>query len=235
MLSTYVTEKSGLDFDAQAATAWEAHFTKDYLVGEAAMRKVISNLSEMSIPRFSRGRYGDTTLYFHSKGGGKEENKPRTICIYDKHSDCIKKSFSKSDTSLAEGMLRLEFRYKTSPAVKRLVEGLNLPNRKAQTILTQTVSDAILTPIEKQILPLLEEFTPQNRIITLTRACGKRRAGTLLQFLIYQSCFGNDFYKIKSLGFSRSAYYDCQKECRKLGITNLFDTPKTKIQVGDVC
>ncbi len=186
LLSEYVMEKSGLEFDAQMAMVWEVHFTKDYFVGEVAMRQVISKLSEMNIPRFDRGGYGDSTLYFHSKGTGKQAHKPRTICIYDKHEDCLKKSFSKSDIQQAEGMMRLEFRYKTTDAVKRLVKAFQLPNRKARTIFTQVVSDAVLAPIEKQILLLLEETDSQNRIITLTEKYGKRRTGTLIQFLVYK-------------------------------------------------
>lgn len=234
MLSTYVTEKSGLDFDAQTATAWEAHFTKDYFVGEFMMQQAISKLSEMSIPRFDKGGYGDSTLYFHSKGTGKQTQKPRTICIYDKHAECLKKRSSQNYARQAEGMLRLEFRYQTTDAVKRLVEGFHLPNREAQTIFTKAVADTVLAPIEKQVLLLLEETDTQNHIIKLTQAYGKTRAAALIQFLVYLYQFGSDFYKIESLEFSRSAYYSCQKDCREVGITNLFDTLKSKIQVGDV-
>jgi hypothetical protein len=80
----------------------------------------------------------------------------------------------------------------------------------------------------------LEETDSQNRIITLTEKYGKRRTGTLIQFLVYKFHFKDQFYKIKSLEFSRSAYYSCQRDCRKVGINNLFDMPKTKIQVIDV-
>lgn len=234
LLSKYVAEKIGFDFDARTATVWEVHFTKDYFVGEIMMRQIISKLSEMSIPRFNRGGYGDTTLYFHSKGSGKAEDKPRTICIYDKYEDCIKKSFSASDIRDAEGMLRLEFRYKKTDAVNRLVKNLHLPNRQAQTIFTSEVSDTILAPIQRQILLLLEESDSQNRIFTLTEAFGKRRAAALIQFLHYQLCFGNEFYKIKPLEFSRSSYYDCQRDCREVGINKLLDTPKANMKVGDV-
>ena len=233
-LSEYVSGKIDCDFDAKKAVVWEVHFTKDYYVGEYLMRLVLSNLAEMNIPRFKRGGYAETTLYFHSKGKGKEENKPRTICIYDKHSDCLNKSFSKDDIQKAEGMMRLEFRYKNPDAVKRLVKGLKLQNNEALTILTQDVSDFVLAPIQNQILLLLEETDAPERIIKLTTAYGKRRSATLIQFLVNQLLFGRDFYRIKSLGISRSAYYDCQKACREIGVLYLFDTAKTQIQVGDV-
>ncbi len=131
-------------------------------------------------------------------------------------------------------MMRLEFRYKTTNAVKRLVKGCNLPNREAQTVFTTSVSNTILAPIEKQILLLLEETDSQIRIIKLTEKYGKRRTATLLQFLVYKLCFKGQFYKIKSLEFSRSAYYDCQRDCREVGIINLFDVPKTEIQIIDI-
>lgn len=189
---------------------------------------------EMNISRFGRGGYSETTLYFHSKGRGKAENKPRTICIYDKHEDCLSKSFSEEDIQQAKGMMRLEFRYKTPSAVKRFVKSSRLTSREAQTIFTQEISDAVLAPIENQILLLLEETDVKSRIVELTRRCGKRRSGTLIQFLVNQHYFGNNFYKIKPLEFSRSAYYDCQKACREIGIFSLFDSPKTEIHIDDV-
>ncbi|CAN5278197.1 hypothetical protein BH10ACI1_BH10ACI1_26130 [soil metagenome] len=130
--------------------------------------------------------------------------------------------------------MRLEFRYKTPDAVKRLVRGLKLPNREAQTILTQEISNFVLAPIQEQILLLLEETDAAERIIKLKTAYGNRRSATLIQFLVNQRVFGRDFYLIKSLKFSRSAYYASQKDCREIGILYLFDTTKTKIQVADV-
>lgn len=233
-LSIYTTEKTGFDFDTHTALVWEVHFAKDYYIGEYMMRQVLSNLAEMSISRFSRGRYAESTLYFHSKGMGKEEDKPRTICIYDKQKDCLDKAFSKDDIKEAEGMMRLEFRYKNPDAVKRLVRRLRLTNNEAQTILTQEISDTVLAPIERQILLLLEESDAQERIIKLAKTYGNRRTATLIQFLVNQHYFGRDFYRIESLRFSRSAYYSCQKDCRTTGILYLFDTTKTKSQVTNV-
>ena len=234
MVSEYVGEKSGFKFHAPTATVGEVHFTKDYYVGEAAMQQTISKLSGMNIPRFDKGGYGDTTLYFHSKGTGKQKQKPRTICIYDKHAEVLNNPSSQTYIRQAEGMMRLEFRYKTTDAVKRLVKRLNLPNRQAQILFRQEISDMVLAPVEKQILLLLEENDTRNCIISLTNAYGKIRTATLIQFLFYQFHFGTDFYKIKNLGFSRSAYYTAQKNCREIGIVTLFDTPKTKIQVSEV-
>jgi hypothetical protein len=233
-LSEYITGKIGLNFNAKTAAVWEVHFTKDYYIGEYMMPFVISNLAEMNIPRFKRGGYSDSTLYFHSRGKGKEENKPRTICIYPKQKDCIDKSFSKEDIQKAEGMMRLEFRYKTPKAVKRRVKGLRLENDETQYVLTQANSDSVLAPIQEQILLLMEQTDAPERIIKLTTIYGNRRAATLIQFLVNQHYFGRDFHRIKPLGFSRSSYYTCQKDCRDIGVLYLFDTTKTKIQVGDV-
>jgi hypothetical protein len=233
-LSEYVTGKIRFNFNAKTALVWEVHFTKDYYVGEHLMSLAISKLAEMNIRRFQRGRYRDTSLYFHSKGKGKEENKPRTICIYPKKQDCIDKGFSQEDIQKADGMLRLEPRYNNPDAVRGLVRRLRLPNTEAQNVLTQEVSDVVIAPIQEQILQLLEETDAPERIIKLTQAYGNRRAATLTQFLVYQHFFGRDFYRIKHLGFPRSSYYACQKDCRDIGVLYLFDTTKTKIQVGDV-
>jgi hypothetical protein len=233
-LSDFVSEKSGFEFDAQTAIVWEAHFTKDFLVGECAMRQVISKLASMNIPRFDKGRYDETTLYFHSKGKGKIENKPKTICIYDKHEERLNKFVSESEIQQSKGVLRLEFRYKTTNAVKRLVKKLSLLNREAQTIFTENISSAVLAPIEQQILTLLENTNEQHLVVLLTENYEQRRIPKLIQFLYYLDTFGINFYKIEFLRFPKTAYYACQKELRNAGIYSLSTNPKSKIQIDDV-
>lgn len=233
-LSEYVTEKSGLEFDAQTAIVWEAHFTKDFFVGDNSIRQVISKLSAMNIPRFDRGRYRETTLYFHSKGKGKEENKPRTICIYDKHEERLNKSNSATHIQESKGILRLEFRYKTANAVKRLVKGHSLSNREAQTIFTEKISSAVLSPIERQILTLLENTNELDLVVLLNKQFSQRRIPKLIQFLYYFDKYGANFYKIESLRFPMKAYSECRKDLREIGVYSLSDAPKPIIEVRDV-
>jgi len=233
-LSNYVMEKSGIEFDAQTAIVWEAHFTKDFFVGEYEIKQVISRLSAMNIPRFDKGRYSETTLYFHSKGKGKAENKPKTICIYDKREECLNKSASTTDIQQSKGILRLELRYKKTNAVKRLVKKLSLANREAQTIFTGNVSSAVLVPIEQQILTLLRNTNEQDLIVLLTNKCEQKRIPKLIQFLYYLDKFGTNFYKIKTLRFSKSVYYGCQKDLRMIGIYSLSNAPKPEIQIDNI-
>lgn len=125
-LSIYVTEKSGIKFDALNATVWRVHFTKDYFVGEDLIVSLVARLSKMSIPRFEPGfLYNVTTCYFHSK-------KSRCICIYGKKRDAIAKRFSKEDIAACDGILRIELRYNNNRAVQTLYNTLNhtRPNRQ---------------------------------------------------------------------------------------------------------
>lgn len=233
-LSEYVTEKSGLEFDAKTAIVWEVHFTKDFFVGEYRMKQVISKLSAMNIPRFDKAQHSESTLYFHSKGTGKISNKPRTICIYDKHKERLSISASANDIEQSKGILRLEFRYKKTNVVKTLVKKLHLPNREAQTILTESVSNIVLDSVERQILSLLEESSSENPIIKLRGNFSKRRTDTLISHLAHLHYFGSKYYKIESLRMLESAFYKNQKDCRDAGVYTLFDLTENIIQVDDI-
>ena len=116
LLSIYVSEKSGIIFDADTATVWNVDFAKDLFVREDSIRPMIGRLSKMDISWFEPGGYGETTCYFHSTGSGKAKKKPRTICFYGKHEDAIAKGFSATDIAATDGMLRSEFRYRDKRA-----------------------------------------------------------------------------------------------------------------------
>jgi hypothetical protein len=233
-LSEYVTDKSGIEFDAAKVTVWNVHFTKDYFVGEDLIRPMITRLANMAISRFEPGGYGKTSCYHHSKGNGKVKKKPRTICLYGKHEDAIAKGFSKDDIDATFGILRAEFRYRDKRAVKRLCQSLNLPNRHAETIFTNAVAEMVLAPIERQIFLLQNETDVRNKIYKLIEVFGKRHARTLIAFLSNRDIFGADFYKIKGLGYSRSYYFACERECRKVGIWNLQEESQIPIVIDNL-
>ena len=222
-ISEFVSQKSGLDFDAQTATVWKVHFTKDFRIEEHQIYRIISRLSQMTFPRFDRGGYSDTTLYYHSKGSGKQKFKPKTICIYGKHKERLSKSSSTDDKEFSNGILRAEFRYQTSEAVKQLAKSHNL-NRQARSILTQEMSDSVLAPIAARIATILNAQEQPDTIIKLFKGFGNRRASTLIIHLLLLKLFGENFYKIEDLNTSRTAYYKAQKELREFGIFSLFDS-----------
>lgn len=221
-LSRYVTEKLDKSLVIENALVWEAHFTKDIFVGEENMAWVIDNLSSMSIAGFEKGRYSQRTLYYHSKGRGKEDRKPRLLCIYSKKADCIAKKFSLEDIQRADGNLRVEFRFRTPAAVARLIRNHLLAEEWGIAVLSGHVSQAVLRPIESQMRPLLNEARDRHPIATLKEKYGVRRSATLIAFLAHLHFYGSDFYKIETVGYSRSVYYDCLKRCREAGVYRLF-------------
>lgn len=223
-LTAYVGGKIGAELDPDEAIVWNIHFARNLNGLEEDVFAKISSASNMIIPGYDRGSYRYSTLYYHSKGVGKEGGKPRTICIYGKHADCIRKRFPQSDIQRAEGVLRLESRFKTPDAVQRLVKALpgERRSRKARALFRQDVSDFVLDPIEKLLLNCWRESVVDNSLKTLAAKYGRRRSYTLIAFLVYLHQFGDDFYKLGELGFSRSTYYGCLRDCRKAGIYSLF-------------
>ncbi len=223
ILSQYVWEKLGIEFIAQNANIWKVHFTRNYKLDENLIQKTISKLAEMRIPRFNKSQYSETTVYYQSKGLGRQNKKPRTICIYSKQHECINNKFSSEDIKQAAGVLRLEFRFNNANSISRFVKNSKLQDRKPQTILTDNISNLVLNPIEEQMLSILENisFSSNNIYNILSENFSNGRLPKLIQFLYLLDNFGEDFYKINSLKFTKSAYYRCQKDCRKVGIYSL--------------
>jgi hypothetical protein len=213
---------------------WEIHFTKDFYVGELEMKSLLSRLSKMRIPRFQNGKYKESTLYFHSRGISKEENKSRTICIYDKGLDCIERNFSLKDIETTKGIMRVELRYRNPNAVRRLVKKLKLTSNKVKHLVNLFVSEQIIEPIQKEIFKQIEETTVHSRISKVIDSFPKRRHPQIFLYLFFRQVYGTDFYKLTFLRFSRSAYFKCQKECRESGVLFLFDEKESQFYTGNV-
>lgn len=225
MLSDYVSKKSFLDFDAMRANVWEVHFTQDIRFQDTFLKYRLDQISKMTIPYFKPGRYANSTIYFHS-------GEVRTICIYDKHQDCIDKHFSIEDIEYSKGNLRIEYRFRTTDSIKDLVDRVKLPNREARTILRTDLSDKILNPIKEQILRLLKFSNAQDKIIHLQKTFG-RRASTIISHINKCDYFGGKYFQNESLGTTKEAYYKNQRDCRKVGIYSLIDIPTDQNETNE--
>jgi uncharacterized protein with HEPN domain len=220
-LSVYVTEKSGVEFEAENAIVWKIHFTIDIFIGEENINAILDQISKMNIPYFEVAQHRNSSVYFHSKGGAKETKKPRTIYIYGKHADSIAKKFPKDAQSEAYGKLRIEFRYNDRRAIQRLSKTLNLPSCEAKYFLRSTVSEQVLQPIEKAVFSLSDESNSRKIRLKLIEIFGAKESRKIIVFLDFLDNFGKDFFKIKELGFSESNYYSLQRQCREVGIWSL--------------
>jgi hypothetical protein len=69
---------------------------------------------------------------------------------------------------------------------------------------------------------LLDEVKNGDPMVTLKKKYGLRRASTLIAFLVHLQRYGDGFYKQEAIGFSRSAYFMCLKQCRDAGVYRLF-------------
>jgi hypothetical protein len=215
LLSKYVSTRSWLEFDAASANVWEVDFAQDVLFGNIPLKTITKEISAMDIPYFEPGMFKNSTAYFNS-------GKARTWCFYDKHQNCKDKKFSAEDIRLTKGILRLEYRFNTTEAVKYLVARENLKDRQARTLFQQELSDRLIDPIKERILTLTKYAGAQEKINVLTNAFGGRKATTLISHLTRRDLFGNKYYENDSLDITKSVYYNNQKDCRSVGIYSLF-------------
>ncbi len=221
-LSSYVKSKAKLEFDASQCNVWEIHFAMDVKIEKNLIKLNMNHLSSISIPYFRIGRYDETTIYFNSGNA-------RTICIYDKNKDCIDKNFSANDIESTKGTTRIEYRLRTTDAVKALRARGKLHDRKAITLLKPEVSNQILNPIRNQIFDALKYADEQLVIVRLTEKYGSRIATNLLGHLTRVKYFGNRYYEIERLHISRTSFYQSQKRCRDVGIFSLTANDGTHV------
>jgi hypothetical protein len=217
LLSRYVSNKSGLKFNAGKANVWQVHFT-DYLqFNQVSVKPILKQIAEMTIPYFQSGLYRNFTVYFQS-------GKARTICIYDKHLESKNNKFSSEDIKYAKGKIRIEYRFNTTKSVKQLSEKEMLSNRKAYTILSHTLSKKLLTPIKEQILTLVAFKNTQEKIQILTKRYGSQRTSTLIAHLVRQEIFGHKYFEEESLRINKTSYYRARKACQNVGVYSLSES-----------
>ncbi|MEO6655598.1 MAG: hypothetical protein ABIO36_05905 [Pyrinomonadaceae bacterium] len=132
------------------ASVWEIDFARDLTFGDRSAADFMKTLAVMDIKGFERTRYSDTTLYLHPKRCNPRYP-PRTICIYAKQAERIAKNCSESDIELSKGVIRLEYRFRKSSAIKRLVKTLCLPDQRPLTIASSAIAVTVLNPVEEQM------------------------------------------------------------------------------------
>lgn len=214
-LAYYVSTKSGSrHLPIADALVWEIHYAEDLRFAEEEVHNVISLLSQLQINGFKRGRYDETTVYFHSGRGSKA---PRTICAYGKQRERIDNGYL-SDVEITAGIVRIEFRFRTSCAIKQFVKTNRLSDRGPVSLINTGVATQVLGPIVDQLMRLLQTAAKRDVIGALRSHHSPRRTATLLAHLVYLDQYGPHFYRIETLNYQRSKYFDCQRACRAAGV-----------------
>lgn len=213
MLSGYVYEKSGLNFDAFKAKVSRIDIAEDIYVGEINTSRIIRDVSRIKLNGFDRTNINDETIFFENAG----EAKNLVITFYDKFKQARKIYPDASDLELARGILRQEVRLRTAQ-IERFVELLNLPNRTAEIFLTQSVAEYILSYGKEKVrfdLSLVEE---KDWVLEIASKLPTVKAILIIGFILLLRRFGNDFYQISNFDFNKRSYQRYIKKCFDSGI-----------------
>lgn len=223
-LSFYVSAKFGQQLPIEAALVWELHYAEDLQFREEEVSHVISLICQLQINGFKRGGYSETTVYFQSGRKKKSGAHPRGICFYAKQRERIDKGYL-SDAEITAGIVRIEYRFRTTSAIKQFVKTNRLSDRGTVSLINPRVVTKVLGPIIRQVMRLLETAAKRDVIGILRSHYSPRRIATLLAHLVYLEQYGPHFYRIQALGYQRSKYFDCQRACRAAGIYALYEQP----------
>ncbi|HEX8289651.1 MAG TPA: phage/plasmid replication protein [Pyrinomonadaceae bacterium] len=210
LMAEYAEEKSGLPFDAETATVSLIHYAYDIHLTEPIVWKMIEKLAKRKLKPLRKQFYDDATIYFTPKSKAKQ------IRIYPKYQEILSdKKATDEAIHYANGNLRFEYAFREKSSIDALVKKYGLPNSYAQTLLTEQVSDLVISELlnslnffdllndDKTALQLLREHFPT------------KKAMDLRGFIEMVNEYGENFYKDKSIGYSKDSYYRNMRQCRK--------------------
>lgn len=208
MISEYVEANSGLHFKAKTATVSRVDFAKDFPLSEARVFQLIKKLSDKVLPRMDKLLYNDSTLYFKAK--------TRQIRIYGKFREVLARKYAKPENiKTAKGILRFEHCLLKNYSIDSIVEKSSLPDKTTESLLTQDVSDFVMSEILEN-LNFYELLTnDKTNLDNLLEHFQARKAMNLCGFLEMLKERGEHFYKDETLRFSKDSYFRDAKNCRK--------------------
>lgn len=146
-ITDFASGVAGVDFDAMTANVGRVDISHNFQVGEAETYAYLSALRGASMPRMVRRVIDDGTVDF--------TNGSQKVCVYAKHAETAhlakQGKATDEDVRRAVGVLRVEHRYLNSGACKRLAERLELPDRRADTLLRSFVTETVMDDTMKDL------------------------------------------------------------------------------------
>jgi hypothetical protein len=191
--------------------------TRDFLIGETNVLRVLKELNNIEIPKYDRRPINFTGVYF--KNRGRITNK--VYSIYSKFHELINKKASNTEIELAKGLLRFGIEHKDNRAVINIAKSLKLPNHNANHILTRQVSERILADAMKllNIQPLLDNS--HSQLEKLAENFDSAKPLTLAGHLLHKREFGNNYGELPFINLSENTMKKYDRECAKVGILSL--------------
>ncbi|MEJ7860003.1 MAG: hypothetical protein WKF90_00055 [Pyrinomonadaceae bacterium] len=217
MLSDFVRFKTGIKFEAHRERVTRADPTRDFLIGEANVLRVLKELNNIEIPKYDRKPINFTGVYF--KNRGRVTNK--VYSIYSKFHELANKKASQTEIDLAKGLLRFGIEHKDNRAVSNIAKSLKLPNHNANYILTRNISEKILDDAMKllNLQPILDNT--HSQLGKLAEKFDSAKPLTLAGHLLYKREFGNNYGELPFINLSENTIKKYDRECAKAGVLSL--------------
>jgi len=220
LLSALASDLSMSRCDLKEARVRNVDFATNLQVDPMRIRETIDLISHMSISRFRRSRYSDTSAYYQWNVRG-EYSRFRTIAVYSKEHERNNRGKSPAEAASAAGIIRLEARFRKTDVVKRLATSMGLLHPTVSGLINQTIAKKILDPLTKQMNRCLSQQAEGDPLAVLKDIYGYRRADALISHLIHMQVYGDGYYKIQELGRGKNSYFALQRDCRNAGIESL--------------
>ena len=209
-VAEYIEEKSGLPFDAQTATVSLIHFAADIHLTEPGVWQAIERLSKRNLKPLLKNFFEDSTLYFTSRARAKQ------IRIYPKVQAVLdEKGATAQAISAANGNLRFEYCLLKKSSIDSLVKRCGLPDSTAQSLLNEKVSNFVISELLEKLNFFELLANDKTELEILLEHFPAKKGMSLRGFLQMVKEHGENFYKDKTLGFSKDSYYRNVRDCRK--------------------
>jgi len=211
LINEYIESLTGLKFDVSSAIVTRIDFVKDFTFEEAKVGRLIFELSKMFLPN-KRFLY-DSTLYYGTKSGSKE------VCIYSKYREVQSENEVNPDIKkMANGILRLEVRYKKLYVIKTLVKKLRLKDCTIKSFLNENVLKQIVSEVTKSLNFNELLISKETNLEILMKRYSFLTAIRLSGFIDVVSLLGENFYHDESQNIGRSSYFNNKRLCVKANV-----------------
>lgn len=209
LLSNFVFETVGVDFDAMTAIVGRIDYYFDFNVGETNAFPYLTTASRATLPYTRRHIVGNSVSF---------GNRSKRIVIYDKHVEVISRRGLVNAEELEEsnGVLRLEARHLTSRACNRLKQKHGLPFPTSQSLCSLAVARKELSSTLVALGLDREILNPGSRIDRLREYYGDiRLVRSLIAFIALFESYGEEFWRLGVAGYSKSLYYEHMRLVKK--------------------
>lgn len=213
MIADYAEKMSGLPFKAETAGVYLIHYAYDSALTEAKVWEMVEKLSKRRFVAWRKRIEEDATIYFN------RFSKTRRIRIYPKLQQVLADGNATTEAiHFANGKLRFEDCYLKKPSIDSLVERLGLPDNSAQNLLTEGVSNVVMS----ELLEMMNYYDLLNNeksdLERLREVYKSKKASNLRGFLQMLKECGADFWRDERHGYTKDCYDRLLRECRRANL-----------------